>query len=81
MPYSLPKDPSRRFQASAEGVGFGPPSHVRVCDSRVDVSRVEKRQGCGFSQTVFGYVHAHPPTLSNVNPSVFALRSFKTFTI
>ena len=37
---SLTKGTPRRFQASREGVGFGPPTHVHACVSREDFSCV-----------------------------------------
>ena len=78
--FSLPKGSSRRIEASSEGVSFGPPSHVHAYVSRVDFSPVEKRQGCRFLRTSFGFVHAHPLALSDGIPSVLALTGFETFT-
>ena len=67
VPFTIPKYLCRRFEASGEGVGFGPPSHV----SRVDFSRVEKRWRYRFSQTAFDLVQAHPHALSDVTLSAF----------
>ena len=58
VPSSLTKGPSRRFEASGKGVGFGSPSHSYTCLSRVYISRVEKRRWFRFSWTPFGFVHA-----------------------
>ena len=69
MRFSLPKGPSRRFEASSKGVGFGPPSRVHAGVSRVDLSRVENRRGCRFSRTLFGFVQADPRALSDVTRS------------
>ena len=52
--FPLSKGPSRRFEASGEGVGFDPSSHVLACLSRVDIPPVEKRCGCRFSHTSIG---------------------------
>ena len=71
LPFSLPKGPSRRFEASREGVGFGLPWNVHACVSSLDISRVAKRWGCRFSRTPFGFVKAHPRELSDVTPSDF----------
>ena len=54
--YSLPKVLPRHFEASREGVGFGPTSQVHACVSRVDFSRVERRLGCRLSRISFGLV-------------------------
>ena len=54
-----------------EGVGFDPSSHLHVCDARVDIYRIKKRRGCKFSQTTFGFVEAHPHTLSVVTHLAF----------
>ena len=40
VPFSLTKGTLRRFQASREGVGFGPPTPVHACVSRVDFACV-----------------------------------------
>ena len=68
----LLKGPSRPFEASREGVGFGPPSHVYASASPVDISRVEKRRGCKFLPTAFDFVQALPRALSDVTLSSFS---------
>ena len=67
----LPKCSSSPFKASVEGVGFGSPSHLHACVSRVDFSRVQKRRGCRFSRTTVGFVEEHPRASSDVTHSAF----------